>query len=159
MSADHEFMKCEDVKKSYGNPGNCCPFPSNVKSQFTVWKWTAITRVSIFISDILTPHTFMICIHFLLVTFVSPYLWFRSGVSRQRYWSPDRRESKRGSFPLFDLNTRWQFPARDRFSGYYTGGRAQEEQRISRSCRWMAFLIIGSDRQDLDVANSSQISC
>ena len=59
----------------------------------------------------------------------------------KRYWSPDHRESKGGSFPLFDLNTRWQFPARDRFPGNYTGGRAEEEQRISRSCRWITFQI------------------
>ena len=83
MSADHECLKNKDVKNAYGHPGDCHPFSQYCKSNLnSAREWTAITMVPIYNTDILTAHTFNICIRFLLGSFVSPLFWFRSSVSR-----------------------------------------------------------------------------
>ena len=57
MSADHECIKNRDVKSSYGNPGECRPF-SHCKSNLNrARKWTAITRVPIFLTSLHFIHS------------------------------------------------------------------------------------------------------
>ena len=51
MCADHEGVECNDVKNAYGKT---MVIAIHFLALFTMWKWTAISRVPICIYEILT---------------------------------------------------------------------------------------------------------